>query len=209
MDRTLFGGEFAEVVRLLNEATSAEELSEHLKLADTGEDPARLTEALLLRKRAGGGVVNNTDELYAVMGREAILRLSRYAEAEAAARRRIALPDPGFGDVTRERSDRRQRLALALAKQGRSAEAREVLEPALEHHRKRRADGETGTEFRLTFAEALYTSAIAQEDDAAGRRARAQALEAATAELDGLSDEARQLQAARLLRQWIAAARVM
>jgi tetratricopeptide (TPR) repeat protein len=140
---------------------------------------------------------------------DAAIQLSRYAEAEALARRRITLPEPGFGDVAREKADRQQQLALALAKQGRTGEAREALEPALEHHRKRRADGGTGTDFQLTFAEALYASAIAQEDDAAGRRVRQQALEAATAELDGLSDEARQLQATRLLRDWIAAARLM
>lgn len=84
MDRTRFGGEFADVLRLLNEATSAEELGELLKLADTGEDQARLTEALLLRKRVGGGTVNNSDDLHAVMGREALMRLSRYAEKAAA-----------------------------------------------------------------------------------------------------------------------------
>jgi hypothetical protein len=139
---------------------------------------------------------------------DAAIQLSRYAEAEALARRRIALPDAAFGDVVRERADREQQLGLALAKLGRSGEAREVLEPALAHHRKRRGDGETGTEFHLNFAEALYASAIAQEDDATGRRARHQALEAATAELDALSDEARQLYAARLLRDWIAAARL-
>jgi tetratricopeptide (TPR) repeat protein len=140
---------------------------------------------------------------------DAAIQLSRYAEAEALARRRIALPDVAFGDVIRERADREQQLGLALAKLGRSGEAREVLERALEHHRKRRAEGETGTEFRLSFAEALYAGAIAQENDAAGRRARQQMLEAATAELDGLSDEARQLHAARLFREWIAAARLM
>jgi tetratricopeptide (TPR) repeat protein len=140
---------------------------------------------------------------------DAAIQLSRYAEAEALARRRIALPDAAFGDVVRERADREQQLGLALAKLGRSGEAREVLERALEHHRKRRAEGETGTEFRLSFAEALYAGAIAQENDAAGRRARQQMLEAATAELDGLSDEARQLHAARLFREWIAAARLM
>jgi tetratricopeptide (TPR) repeat protein len=138
---------------------------------------------------------------------DAAIQLSRYAEAEALARRRITLPDAAFGDVVRERADREQQLGLALAKLGRGGEAREALEPALEHHRKRRADGENGTEFHLAFAQALYASAIAQEDDAAGRRARQQALEAATAELDALSDEARQLHAARLLHDWIAAAR--
>jgi tetratricopeptide (TPR) repeat protein len=140
---------------------------------------------------------------------DSAIQLSRFPEAEAAARRRIALPDAGFGDVARERADRHLKLAFALAKLGRRAEAREALEPALEHYRARRADGSAGTKFRLEYAETLYVSAIAQEDDAAGRRAREQALAAATAELDRLSDEARQLLAARRLREQIAAARLL
>jgi tetratricopeptide (TPR) repeat protein len=140
---------------------------------------------------------------------DAAIQLSRFTEAEAAARRRVALPDSAFGDVVREKADRQLRLAFALAKQGKTTEAREVLEPALEYFRERRATGSAGTRFRLEYAEALYVSAIAQEDDAAGRRAREQALAAATAELDRLSDEARQLLAARMLRERIASARLM
>ena len=140
---------------------------------------------------------------------DAAIQLSRFPEAEAAARRRMALPDSAFGDVVREKADRHLRLAFALAKLGRTTEAREVLEPALEYFRERRATGSAGTQFHLEYAEALYVSAIAQEDDDAGRRARQQALAAATTELDRLSDEARQLLAARMYRERIAAARLM
>jgi tetratricopeptide (TPR) repeat protein len=140
---------------------------------------------------------------------DAAIQLSRFPEAEAVARRRMALPDSAFGDVVRERADRHLRLAFALAKLGRNAEAREALEPALEYFRAREATGSAGTNFHLDYAEALYVSAIAQEDDDAGRRARQQALAAATTELDGLSDEARQLLAARMLRERIAAGRPM
>jgi tetratricopeptide (TPR) repeat protein len=140
---------------------------------------------------------------------DAAIQLSRFPEAETAARRRMALPDSAFGDAVRERSDRQLRLAFALAMLGRTAEAREVLEPALEYFRARRTVGGAGTQFHLEYAELLYVSAIAQDDDAAGRRARDQALAAATAELDRLSDEARQLRAARMMRERIAAARLM
>jgi hypothetical protein len=140
---------------------------------------------------------------------DAAIQLSRFPEAEAAARRRMALPDSSFGDVVREKADRHLRLAFALAMLGRTTEAREVLEPALEYFRERRAAGSAGTQFHLEYAEALYVSAIAQEADDAGRRARQQALAAATTELDRLSDEARQLLAARMLRERIAAARLM
>jgi hypothetical protein len=140
---------------------------------------------------------------------DAAIQLSRFPEAETAARRRMALPDSAFGDAVRERADRQLRLAFALSKLGRTREAREVLEPALEYFRARRAVGGAGTQFHLEYAELLYVSAIAQDDDAAGRRAREQALAAATAELDRLSDEARQLRAARMLRERIAVARLM
>jgi hypothetical protein len=137
---------------------------------------------------------------------DAAIQLSRFQDAEAAARRRTEIPDSAFGDVVRDRADRHLRLAFALAKQGKTAEARETLQPALEHFSGRRAAGSVGTQFHLAYAEALYVSAIAQEDDAAGRRARDQALAAATAELDRLSDEARQLLASRVLRERITAA---
>jgi tetratricopeptide (TPR) repeat protein len=140
---------------------------------------------------------------------DAAIQLSKFPEAEAAARRRLALPASSFGDIVRERADRQQQLAFALAKLGRTTEAREALEPALEYFRERRAAGSAGTRFQLEFAQALYVSAIAQEYDAAGRRVRQQALAAATTELDGLSEEARQLLAARMLRERIAAARLM
>ena len=64
---------------------------------------------------------------------DAAIQLLRFPEAEAAARRRMALPDSAFGDAVRERADRQLRLAFALAKLGRTREAREVLEPALEY----------------------------------------------------------------------------
>jgi len=140
---------------------------------------------------------------------DAAIQLSRFRDAEAAARRRVAIPDVTLGNVIQEQANRQLRLAFALAKQGKTTEAREALEAALEYFRERRADGSAGTRFHLEYARALYVSALAQEGDAAGRRAREQALEDATAELDGLSDEARQLYAARLLRDWIAAARLM
>jgi tetratricopeptide (TPR) repeat protein len=139
----------------------------------------------------------------------AAIQLSRYEDAEAAARRRMGIPDSTFGDVVREQADRQLRLAFALAKQGKTTEARATLEPALEYFRGRRAAGSAGTRFHLEYAEALYVSAIAQDDDDAGRRAREQALAAASTELDRLSEEARQLLAARMLSEWIASARLM
>lgn len=80
MDRIRFGGEFARVLQLLNEAVSAEELADVLKNADTGDDPAKLSEALLTQKVSGGGTINHSDSLLSIMSRQSLARLSRYAD---------------------------------------------------------------------------------------------------------------------------------
>ena len=120
----------------------------------------------------------------------------------------IALPSDAPPPPSGYSSETTLKLAFALAKLGRTTEAREVLEPALDYFRARRAAGSAGTQFQLEYAEALYVSAIAQENDAAGGRVRQEALAAATSELDRLSDEARQLLAARMLHERIVAARL-
>ena len=82
-----------------------------------------------------------------------------------------------------------------------------MLAPALEHYRREKQAGATGTEFRLEYAEALYASAIAQADDAAGRQARRQALTEASESLAGLSAEVRGLRWFDDIDGWIASAR--
>jgi len=98
-------------------------------------------------------------------------------------------------------------LAFAIAKQGRDAEARTVLAPALQYYRNEKMANSTGVLFRRDYAEALYVSALAQGNDAAGRSARQQALAQATEVLAGASAEARQAVEVRELAGWIAAAR--
>ena len=139
---------------------------------------------------------------------QAALRLGRYAEAEAAARRSMALPPDGFsGDPFQEASERRVLLAHAIARQGRGAEAQTVLAPALEYYSREKKAGAIGTDFRLEFAQALYVSALAQGSDPAGRAAREHALAAAAQLLSGASAEVQQLVETRELSGWIAAAR--
>ena len=100
------------------------------------------------------------------------LRLGRNEEAEATARRRLTLPPSNFADPAELRARQQVMLAHALAKQGRGAEAREALAPALVHYRAGQKAGAAGTTFRYQYATALYVEAIAQGADAAGRQAR-------------------------------------
>jgi tetratricopeptide (TPR) repeat protein len=139
---------------------------------------------------------------------EAALRLGRYSDAETAARRRLAFPpSPLSDDPLEDMSRRRVLLALAIAKQGRSAEAQTVLAPAREYYRHEKLANATGMLFRRDYAEALYVSALAQGSDPAGRAARQQALAQATEVLAGASAEARQAVEIRELADWIAEAR--
>jgi len=137
---------------------------------------------------------------------DSAIRLGRYDQAEAAARRSLDVPPVNFGDPQANKASQHLRLAHALARQGRNAEALTALAPALEHFRSKKAAGATGTDFRLQYAETLYVSALAQSADPAGGRARQQALSEAAAELAGVTDEVRQLSQARVLSGWIAAA---
>jgi hypothetical protein len=135
---------------------------------------------------------------------ESALRLSRYEQAESATRRRLEMPPSIFADSVEDAAQQQLLLAHALARQGKGAEAREVLAPAMDHYSTEKG---AGAEFRLRYAEAMFVSALAQETDPAGRRARQQALGEAAAELAGVSDEVRQLRRTRELSEWIAAAK--
>jgi hypothetical protein len=162
---------------------------------------------------AGDATAQSRDDtLQSALGivSEAALRLGRYAEAEAAARRRMAMP-PISGssgdDPLKEMFQRRVLLAHTIAKQDRGAEAQTVLAPALEHYGREKKAGAIGTDFRLDYARALYVKALAQGSDAAGRASREQALAEAAELLSGASAEVQKLVMTRELSGWIAAAR--
>ena len=142
------------------------------------------------------------------MASEASLRLGHYADAESAGRRRMTFPsNPTADDPLGEVARRQLLLALSIAKQGRGAEAQTVLAPALEYYRREKAANANGTLFRRDYAEALYVSALAQENDPAGRSAREQALKQAAELLSGASADAQQTVEMRELAAWIAEAR--
>jgi hypothetical protein len=135
------------------------------------------------------------------------LRLGRPAEAEELARRRLPLPPANFGNAVHNAAREQVQLAHTLAAQGRDAEARDVLAPALEYYRKEKQAGAAGTDFVIDYAEVLYVSAISQGSGADGLAARRSALADAERQLATLSAEARQLAGAREVTAWINAAR--
>jgi len=136
----------------------------------------------------------------------AALRLERYPLAESLARRSIALPlNPTSEDDPRDRSSTASvTLANAVARQGRIAEARSILQPALAYYGEEQQAGETGTSFRGDYAYALYVSALTLPDEA-GRRAAA--LDQAASLIAGASTEAQALSDMRELSRLIATAR--
>ena len=138
---------------------------------------------------------------------ESATRLGRYSEAEAAVRRHDALPPGQAGDLEMHEALRQVELARALEGQGKRAEARAALAPALALFRERTSSGAMGLSLRRSYAQALYVEAMLQDDDAAGRRVREQLLAEASAVLAGLSAEARELRSLRELSAEITAAR--
>jgi hypothetical protein len=136
------------------------------------------------------------------------LWLGRYGDAEAAFRGREALPTGTFRDPAGEAAALQLSLAHALAGQGRRDEARAALAPALDYLSGRVAAATApGFTSRLRYAHALYVAALAEPDDAAGRKARARQLDDAARQLASLSAEARQHCYARELAEEFASTR--
>jgi tetratricopeptide (TPR) repeat protein len=136
----------------------------------------------------------------------AALRLGRYPQAESLARRWLALPPiPTSEDDPKLRSSAASAgLANAVALQGRTDEARRILQPALAYYRQEQQAGAKGTTFRGDYAYALYVSALTLASDPAQREA---ALDAAETLIRGASAEAQALADMREVSGLIAAAR--
>ena len=135
----------------------------------------------------------------------AAIRLGRFADAEAASRERLAVPPNLNADADPQDETSRATVALAhaIARQGRGAEALELLEPVLDGYRAEQQAGAGGTSFQRDLAYAHYVEAIAQPGDAAGRARRSAALADARRAFDALSNEARQMSDVRDLSTWI------
>ena len=117
------------------------------------------------------------------------------------------MPLNPFDNPLADKANRQVKLALALAYQGRADEARPVVAPALEYYAGEKKAGAKDTGFRISYAQALLASALAQPPDAAGRAARLRALAEADDELAGASAEARELSMMRVISSDIDSAR--
>jgi hypothetical protein len=178
------------------------------------EDRASLEQSLSVAERAvamgPGAPVGRDGTLRGALSlvTEAALRLGRYAEAESAARQHLEVPITGALAIDPEwlQAEVGVRLAHATARQGRPAEALELLDPELARYRTRWQTGGRSMRFQRNFAHALYVSAIAQPEDAAGQARRQAALAEAAEVLAALSAEARQTSDIRVLAEWLAAA---
>ena len=138
----------------------------------------------------------------------AAIRLGRYVQAEALARRwQAILADPTSDrDPQIDASLASVTLAHAVAMQGRPDEAQKILQPALAYYQHEQQAGAKGTTFRHDFAYALYVSALASPADADGQTKRRADLDAAAKLIDGTSAEAKNLVDMRELADWIATA---
>ena len=94
---------------------------------------------------------------------------------------------------------------MAIDQQDRAAEAREILQSALQHYRRAQQAGASGLTFRRDFAYALYVSALAA--NGADRTGRNAALAEAARVIAGVPADARRLVDVRELSDWIAAER--
>jgi serine/threonine protein kinase len=134
---------------------------------------------------------------------EAYLHLSRFTDAETVLRRCRTLQPR---KTTTQSPSGSVWLACALARQGRAAEAREVLSPPLRELRRRHENHTAHALHRELLALALFVEALAQPPTEAGRATRASALAEAQTILTAMSEEARHLFHPRVLQRWIAQA---
>ena len=205
--------------RLFGQALTRRSLIGHLKL-DEGIPQSALTDATAALAAVQAIEVPatdfNTTHLknrilaggYSVAARASV-QLGRYAQAEPLARQWLAIV-PGAViqfDPEKDESQARTILAQAIAMQGRHAEARKVLQPALDYYGQQLKAGAKGTTFRHDYAYALYVSAISQQADADGREQRKADLAEASKQIAGASRQARDLTPMRYVADLIAHAR--
>jgi tetratricopeptide (TPR) repeat protein len=178
-------------------ATALNTANETLALLRTVEVPAGDRLALLTR--------DNLTRFTLTTSALAAIRLGRYPEAEAASRERLAVPPNLIADADPQDEQSRATVVLAhaVARQGRGAEALELLKPVLDGYRAEQKAGAGGTSFQRDLAYAYFVEAVAQPAGAAGRARRNASLASAQREFNALSVEARQMSDVRDLGAWI------
>ena len=135
---------------------------------------------------------------------EALVQTNRFAEAEAMLKATAELRARNIATYTMRQ---RTWLAMAVARQGRHAEALELLAPVTDFLRPRYENRIATLDQRQLLGHALVVETIAQPPTDAGRARRAAALMEAQRILDTMTAEVRQLYAPRLLARWLTAER--
>jgi tetratricopeptide (TPR) repeat protein len=170
---------------------------EHVQSVDTpARSPGQIMKTNILRSNLATAA-------------QAGVRSGHAREAEAFAKQLLEVPATSTSEADpRERRAHANAIrAHAIAMQGRSEEALEVLAPALEYYRGEEKAGASATYFRYDFAYALTVSAISRSDKAGQRAQRNADLDEATRVLDGASSEAKRMASFRELATLIAATR--
>jgi len=165
---------------------------DHLRIIFTGKESKPYDRVLL------GGVLETFRETVA----EALIQRGRFAESEALLVETVDLLTPGSLKTTPYTPNQRLWLALAIARQGRSEEARATLAPLLGPLRQQ--PDPSKADQREQQARLLFIEAIVQPDTAAGRAHRQAALAEVSRFLESLTDEARRLYYPRILQKWLA-----
>ncbi len=139
----------------------------------------------------------------------AALQLDRFPQAQALAAQRLAQPDDRASETDPywNRAISTTLLAHALAGQGQREAARAALQPALAWFAQQARAGAHDTGFRHDYAYALYVDAIAQPEGPAGTIRHDAELKEASEQIQGATDQARQMSDLRRVAGLIAAAR--
>jgi tetratricopeptide (TPR) repeat protein len=167
---------------------------------DSVEIPADDTSSTIMRDNILAGNLG--------IAARAAMRLGRYAQTEALARRWLAVPSNATSDDDPKirTSSAQSVVAHAVAMQGRHDEAQNILQPALAYYQRQQQEGAQGTRFRRDYAYALYVSALTLTSDN-DRAKREAVLNDAAKLIDGASDEAKKLADMREISNLITAAR--
>jgi hypothetical protein len=130
----------------------------------------------------------------------AALRLGRYSDAESTARRSLRLPveasegwDFSFMDQPDDSYWSQVLLGQALLGEERKDEALTAVLPAIAAYRDMQTRGASHVTFRQRFARALFVQALAEPTDDNGKARARESSNQAIAQLDLLTDEAKQL----------------
>ncbi len=139
----------------------------------------------------------------------ALAMQERWSDAEGALRRSLPPLQTAEQKARKAGSEAPSRiwLALTLARQGRSEEARQIIDPSVDFLRSRLAAGDSRLQLRWNLAWALTMQAAAQDLGPEGAAQKREMLSDAEKMILTLPEQAKPLSDTRLVEQFIAAER--